>query len=252
MTVGAFYGVVQSIAPLDLAAEGDNCGLLVGRLDRDTRRVLCALDITREVISEAKASGAGVILAHHPLFWQLDALTDTERESELALELCEAGIAAVCMHTNLDKAAGGVNDALAAVFLGGQTEVLEGGFCRAGRLPAPMDAARFAALAKERLRCGVVRYHNSGRPVEYLAVGSGSCGSEFAHVLEAGCDTFITGDVKHSLFLDAAHCGVNLFDCGHFATENVVFRHIIPQLERLCPDVQITLSALQTEPFSCL
>ncbi|MDR0248216.1 MAG: Nif3-like dinuclear metal center hexameric protein [Oscillospiraceae bacterium] len=251
MTVGEFYEAVKAFAPPELAAEGDRCGLLVGRKDRPCAAVLCALDITDAVLDEAEGLGAQVILAHHPLFWQLTEITQSSREGHTALRLCESGIAAICMHTNLDKARGGVNDSLAAFFLAEPYEVIGGGFCRAGRVARPMPMPAFAAEAKQKLGSGAVRYHDSGRQVRYLAVGSGNCASELPYVLETGCDTFLTGDIKHSVFLDAAYHGINLIDCGHYATEVVVFERLAPALGAICGDVRLHISKAQAEPYLC-
>ena len=55
------------LAPRELARSWDNVGLLVGRPDREVRRVLVALDITEAVAEEAEAQGADLIVSHHPV-----------------------------------------------------------------------------------------------------------------------------------------------------------------------------------------
>lgn len=64
-----------------------------------------------------------------------------------------------------------------------------------------------------------------------VAVGGGSCGSEIDAVLAAGCDTFVTADLKYNQFEEAKYRGLNLIDAGHFETENPVCE----VLERILP-----------------
>ena len=42
----------------------------------------------------------------------------------------------------------------------------------------------------------------------FVAVGGGSCGSMLEETVRAGCDAFITADVKHDVFLRAAELGI--------------------------------------------
>ena len=101
-------------APVELKMGFDNVGHLAGRGDREARRVLVTLDITDAVIAEAKALGAELIVSHHPLTFEgLKAVTEADMTGRKFLAIIEAGMSAICMHTNLDAATGGVNDALA-------------------------------------------------------------------------------------------------------------------------------------------
>ena len=106
-------------APRELAAGWDNVGLLVGDPDREVTRILVALDVTRAVADEAARLGAELIVAHHPVMnvrWheqQMQTLRDDTRLGGLLTALVRGNLSAICMHTNLDAAEGGVNDCLA-------------------------------------------------------------------------------------------------------------------------------------------
>ena len=82
--------------------------------------------------------------------------------------------------------------------------------------------AAFAAFVKRVLSCPGVRFSDAGKPVRKVAVGGGSCGSEIGDVIAAGCDTFVTADLKYNHFEEAKYCGLNLIDAGHFETENPI------------------------------
>ena len=111
-TVQQLYEAMQRIAPLELAEHWDNPGLLVDCGGKVTR-VLVTLDITPEVVAEAAAKHCEAIVAHHPVIF--DPLKKLGPQ-DVPFQLVRAGISAICMHTNLDAAAGGVNEVLAGIF----------------------------------------------------------------------------------------------------------------------------------------
>ncbi|HZG84673.1 Nif3-like dinuclear metal center hexameric protein [Paenibacillus sp.] len=105
---------MESWAPPSLAEEGDKIGLLVGSMDAKVAKAAVALDVTEEVVDEAIAAGAGLIIAHHPLIYRPLAAVRTDRpDGRLLRKLLLHDIAVFAAHTNLDVAEGGVNDLLA-------------------------------------------------------------------------------------------------------------------------------------------
>ena len=168
-TVKQLYDLLDRKAPFRTQMDFDNAGFLVGRGDRTVTRVLVALDITPEVIAEAAEKGCQLILAHHPVIWgKLGQVTDESATGRKVLALIEKGIAAICAHTNLDAAEGGVNTALAQR-LGLENPVpleTDGvdeagrpyGIGRVGSLPGgPLSLADFARKAKENLGLAGIR-----------------------------------------------------------------------------------------------
>ena len=57
-SVQDILNLIQTFAPLETAEDWDNVGLLVGRRDKEVRKVLVALDPFLHVIREAEAWGA--------------------------------------------------------------------------------------------------------------------------------------------------------------------------------------------------
>ena len=208
--------------------------------------ILNSLDITTSVIREAELCGAGLIVSHHPLFFELKSATPENVGGKHLLELLTRGIGAVCMHTNLDAADGGVNDALASALHLREVRAVEPEhILRTGYLEANKTMNAFLAEVKSALKCEGLRYTGSN-PVSRVAVGGGSCGSMLDEVIKAGCDTFVTADVKYDVFLHAAELGINLIDAGHFCTENVVLPVIKAWLVREFPDLNVVLSSHRT------
>ncbi len=252
-TVQDIFDLLDRKAPVASKMDFDNVGLLVGRGGAEVSRVLVALDITDDVIREAAGMGAELIVSHHPLFFGLKSVTDATWEGERALALAENRIAAICMHTNLDAAEGGVNDALMAALGGTVTGVLdpESGIGRIGELPKPMAFSDFLANTKSVLASGGLRYHDGGRPVEHIAVCGGSGGSDVPRAAALGCDTYVTADIKYDQFLLAKHLGLNLIDGDHFCTENVVVPVLRGWLAAGFPGLDVRVSGVhgQTAQF---
>ena len=241
------------MAPMELAMERDNVGFLVGRPDREASKILVALDITENVAEEAVRMGANLIVAHHPVMncaWSpVQSIRNDRLQGRLLLKLIENGIAAICMHTNLDRARGGVNDALAARLGLKDVEKLPGGddILRMGGLPGEMALPAFLQWVKAAINPNGIRFVDGGKPVRRVAVGGGACGDYFRAAAENGCDAFVTSDVSYHEFMDAQAMGLTLVDAGHFPTEDVVCPVLVEYLREKFPGLAVEKSASHRE-----
>ena len=247
-TVREIEAFLYRLAPKETAMEWDNVGCLAGDLDGEVSRVLTALDVTETVVREAIDEGCQLIVAHHPLMncrWHpvQSVRLDTAQGRLLAL-LLRNGVSAICMHTNLDLAPGGVNDCLSAALGLSGVEVLPGsdGFCRCGTLPEPVPLETFAAQVSAALGCAGLRYADGGKPVYRVATGGGSCGEYAEAAVCAGCDTFVTADLKYHGFLDGVADGLNLVDAGHFPTEDLICGKLVTMLSEAFPGLAVQKS----------
>ena len=243
---------VQSLAPLSMKMDWDNVGLLCGRASAPVHRILVALDPFEDVFREAIALEADCIVTHHPLiFSKLGAVTDETAVGRTVMELIRHDICAINAHTNLDCAPGGVNDCLAVLLGLDRTEVIDPqgtdsqgrpwGLLRMGLVP-PQPLEAFLSTVKDTLGTPVLRYSQGCDTVRRVAVGGGACGSELTDAFRAGCDTFVTSDVKYNQFWDARDLGMNLIDAGHFYTENPVCSRLARFLQEKYPDIPVILS----------
>ncbi|WP_337101627.1 Nif3-like dinuclear metal center hexameric protein [Paenibacillus sp. YIM B09110] len=106
--------LMEKLAPKHYAVENDKIGLQLGTLNKAIDKVLIALDVTDEVVDEAIAAGAGLIIAHHAIIYRPLAKLDTSTPAgKLYEKLIKNDIAVYISHTNLDVADGGINDWLA-------------------------------------------------------------------------------------------------------------------------------------------
>jgi dinuclear metal center YbgI/SA1388 family protein len=115
MKIREIAQAVEEIAPLGLAQDWDNVGLLVGDPLKNIKNILLTIDTTQAVVTEAKAQKIDLILAYHPIIWDGLKRVTTDGETAHIYELIKSGISVFCIHTALDVAAGGVNDALADI-----------------------------------------------------------------------------------------------------------------------------------------
>ena len=162
-------------APRELAESWDNVGLLVGDPEAEVRRVLVALDVTPQVVAEAIEKDCQLIAAHHPVMncaWhQVQTVRTDDRQGRVLTELIRHGVAAICMHTNLDAAAGGVNEVLAQKLgLSDLKMLTEEKIGRIGTLKCEIPLVEFTHSVIELLRCNGLRYVDAGRPVHRLSL----------------------------------------------------------------------------------
>lgn len=247
MTVQEILTFLEGFAPVELAEHWDNVGLLCGDRQQPVTAVLCALDVTEQVIEEAAARGAELVVAHHPaIFTSVSRVTTDDVTGRVLRAAIKHDIAIICMHTNADSTWGGVNDTLAsALFLTGVVN-MEGGdnrmLGRVGDLPREMRPREFAAYVKECLRAGGVRFCDGGKPIHRVAVGGGACGKMMDDAKAKGADAFVIGDCSYDLMQRAQSIGLTLVDAGHFPTENPIAAVFAEQIVGAFPQLRTMVS----------
>lgn len=262
-TVRQIYHALNSRAPFSLQENWDNSGLLVGDPKTPVEKVLLALDITDQVIAEADDLGVQLIVSHHPLIFnpiKRMTLAPDDLVGRKLWHLARQNTAAICCHTNLDAVEGGVNTVLAQKLgLTGLGQLAQEGTDEQGRpygigrvgvLPYPLPLKDFLTLVQERLAPHSLRYADGGKPVCRVAVGGGACGSMMLDALRAGCDTFVTSDLKYNHFLDAVELGLTVVDAGHFPTENLVLPVLHDWLKTDFPGLEVIISQAHHEVLS--
>lgn len=136
-TLSEVVALLEQLAPLHLAEEWDNVGLLAVPTLATTRpieRAFLCIDLSESVLNEALERGADFLIAYHPpIFRGLKRLRATSSEERVLLRAVEAGLAIYSPHTALDAAALGVNDWLAQAFGPGHSAPL---------VPQPARAAQ--------------------------------------------------------------------------------------------------------------
>ena len=242
---------LETVAPSYMKEDWDNVGLNCGRMSKEVKTILMALDPFEEVCKEAKDVGADLLVTHHALIWEPGFITEATAQGRNTLFLMENGIPCINAHTNLDCAPGGVNDTLAAVLglknvhvicpKGKDEEGREYGLLRQGEV-SEQSLDVFLGHVKDHLGCKGLKFVDGGKKVKNVAVGGGACASELMDAYRAGCDTFVTSDAKYNHFWDAKDLGMNLIDAGHFHTENPVVAVLAAKLQAAFPEIKVLIS----------
>ncbi len=235
---------LRSIAPEETAESWDHVGLLVGREDKEVQVVMTALDATEDVISQAIAAGADLLVTHHPmLFRPVDRVVWEELAGRKIIRMIRADLSYFAMHTNCDscvmaeEAAGklGLTD---CVMLEESPapgpDGMPAGIGRAGLLPEEMSLRELCLRVKEAFDIDVVRL--IGDPevrVRRAAISTGSGKSMVSRARAAGAEVLISGDLDHHCVIDAADEGMYLIDAGHFGTERFVAYTLAEELRKL-------------------
>lgn len=155
LCVKDFYDYFNTIAPFDRQESWDNSGLLVGDPKQRVDTVAVALDMTPEAVQMAREAGVQLFISHHPVIFHAQKQFLAQEPAYL---LAQAGMSAVCAHTSLDVAQGGVNDVLAEKLGLSAVEAVpaqEGApLLRIGSVE-PMDAQALAGSVSRRLHAAV-------------------------------------------------------------------------------------------------
>ena len=115
----------------------------------------------------------------------------------------------------------------------------------------PTTAKALAELCEDTLGPGV-RYVEAGRPVLRLAEVSGAGGSYWKEALDLGADCLVTGEANHHAACDARRLGMGLVAAGHWATERPIAGVLAKRLKEAFPEIPVTVSRADTDPFTYL
>ena len=221
-----FYKKFEEKAPRELSAVWDNDGVMCHvPHDSDVKRVLVALDPTADAIEYAVENGFDVLVSHHPLIFKgLKNLAGDDVVSQRAIKAMTSGVSVISLHTRLDAAEGGVNDALMdAVGIHVTGTFGDSEAPTLGRLgeTEELDVMELAARVRDALGCDSVRVTGKGNVRRVAAVGGD--GKDFIiPAMKAGADVLITGDAGYNAAEAAAEMGFAVIEAGHFHTEHPV------------------------------
>jgi dinuclear metal center YbgI/SA1388 family protein len=251
---------LEDWAPQSTKLEYDNVGLLVGNEDHEVSTVLACLDVTPEVVDEAVALKADLVVAHHPLiFRKLSRITSSDATGSLIFRLIKNDINLIAAHTNLDAAPGGVSFVLAdrlglidVHFLKADEEPVrngsrESGFGAIGMLPEPMEAPAFLNRVAESLGSSGLRFSGSPSRVGKVAVcgGAGAFLAEEARI--QGADAYVTADLKYHEFFAGSESFL-LVDAGHYESEVPVVKALCDRLGDRFPGLEVHRTGVNTNP----
>ena len=217
--------VIEDFAPRSLQESYDNAGLQVVDPEMDVSAALLCLDVTEDIMKEAKKRQCNMIVTHHPLLFkglkEVTGRTSTER---------------IVIDRVLEPREGKPEAGLGVV----------------GDI-TPTPKLEFLRRVKETFSVRALRYSAQSPQIviRRVAVCGGAGASLIGEAIKAGADVYVTGDVKYHDF--TAHgLEILIADIGHYESElcsTKIFSRIIR--ERY-PDFVTYFSESESNPVKYL
>ena len=230
--------------PVENALEYDNPGLIAGDPDRTVTGCIVSLDCTTKAIEAAKKNGFNLIITHHPLiFGGIDTVTTETSTGKLLLQLIKSDIACFASHTNLDLTDEFGNLAIAEAIGVNDAVHLDGSVCGVV-FECDENVRSLAKRVAEGLKTsGVITINDPTNKVSKVFVQGGSFDEDsIPAIVAAGCDTVISGEIKHHVTVMLEELGVNSIIAGHSATEQVYLPKIAKMLEEEFPQIKFIVN----------
>ncbi len=125
------------------------------------------------------------------------------------------------------------------------------GLGRMGTLPEPLSLDQVLAKVKRATGAGAVGLVGPAkRQVRTAAVCAGSCGKLLNQVIAAGCDLYLTGELKHHQAVAARESGLTCLCLSHTVSERFALKKLVKALQKTIPDATIVLSRVDADPFT--
>lgn len=248
---------MEAFAPSKLKEDFDNVGLMVGDMNREVKKVLLALDCTKEVIDEAIENKCEMIITHHPLiFRKPNRIVKGDLLGDKIIKLIENKISVYSSHTNLDAIKDGINDKVVNILGFKKSKIIDksiledSGIGRIVYLEEPIKTKDLINNIKEKLNIDMLTGHISNEYVSNIAIINGSGSSYFNKAYEMGADCIITGDTSYHFVSDYKELGVTILDAGHFGTEWLAFLSAMENIKENIKDVEFVKSIKTSNPYS--
>lgn len=218
---------IEEFAPRRLQEDYDNTGLQVGDPEMSVSAALLCLDVTEDILNEAKKRECNLIISHHPLLFSvLKAVTGQNAIQRIVIRAIRENIAIYSAHTNLDSAWNGVSHEIAHSLGLKEIEILEpnnaetnAGLGVIGNI-SPMPKIEFLRTLKKLFNVKSLRYSAQSPQlvVRRIAICGGAGASLITAAKNANADVIVTGDVKYHDFTTHA-LDILIADIGHYESE---------------------------------
>ena len=247
MKVKDIINIIEEFAPLGIQEKWDNSGLCIGSPEDEVTSVLMGLDCTPELVDEAIACGADMIVTHHPLIFSgLKKISSDDLVGAAVIKAIKAGISIYAAHTNADNVIAGVSGAMAAKLGLENVTILdedgEGtGLGVVGDLPTPMTSQEAVDFVKARFNLKAMR---TSKPIDgkisRIAMCGGSGGSLIGTAKAAGAQLYISGDISYHNFFTSE--GFMIMDIGHYESEIEIVGILFSLIKKKIPTFAVRIT----------
>ena len=247
MKVKDIIAAIENFAPLSLQEEWDNSGLCIGSEEDEVTSVIVGLDCTPELVDEAIACGADMIVTHHPLIFSgLKRISPDDFVGKMVMKVVKAGISVYAAHTTADKVADGVSGAMAVRLGLEDVQILDEdgdgtGLGVVGNLPQPMTAQEMVELVRTRFALETVR---TSRPLDSMITRVAMCGGSGSSLIGAakasGAQLYISGDISYHNFFTQDE--FMIMDIGHYESEIEIVDILFSLIKKKFPTFAVRIT----------
>lgn len=260
MKVKDISDIIEAFAPKAYQESYDNAGLQVGDPGMEVSAVMLCLDVTEDVLREAKSRECNLIVSHHPLLFKgLKSITGENPTQRIVVEAIKDNIAIYSAHTNLDSVWDGVSHEMARRLSIRDIEVLDPnsqdprvGLGVVGNIK-PLPKIEFLRKVKDTFKVSALKYSalSPGVVVRRVAVCGGSGASLIPRAIKADADIIVTGDVKYHDFTSFGS-DIIIADIGHFESELCAREILARVIRESCREMPVYFSETETNPVKIL
>jgi len=229
--------------PKKLQEVWDRCGLQIGKIPSEVKKIMVCLDYDTEMCMRAKELKPDLIISHHPFIFgtRMAILNSDENKMEVAKVTEEELHSCVySFHTCFDNANPGMNDTLAKKL--GLEEVYTPQACltmRIGTLPNEMTVDEFKDYALEKLNVSYgLLVQGNNRPIHKVGIIGGGASRDYTVAIDEGCDIYISGDMAHHTRREIIERRFNYLDVPH-EVERVFMEHVKRDLNEIDPEIEV-------------
>ena len=242
--------------PLDSAVDYDQpkLGFVIGDEAREVTKVMLTLDLTWEVLMDALSNGCNLIITHHPfIYYPTHKIVLDNEKSRIIEILMKRDINVFSMHTNLDVGFHGIDDVWANVLgLSNVTgENVKGSFLRVGEIEATKFSDFYKFVIEQFDVNGARVVGDDDKIIKRVGLCSGAGGSEndVIDAINAGCDCYISGEIKLQAAQRAKYDGLCLIEVNH-GVEKIVFYSLAKEMENDLGLVdRVIVTKVNTDPL---
>ena len=205
---------LEKVAPVNLAEEWDNVGLLIGDKKNEVSGILISLDCDESSVDFAIKNNLNLIITHHPVIFK--CLKKINESNKSIIKLIQNNISVYSAHTNFDNCSRSMNNYIADKLGAFNIIKAQNGIIFSIKTTLLKD---FAFKIKEIISEDILKIKGDFRKnvsTVYLCTGSGMSAESFVHAEEV-CDVFVTSEIKHNYWIEATKLA--LIEFSHFSSE---------------------------------
>ena len=257
MKLKEIINLIEKWAPLELAEDFDNVGLILGDENVEVKKALITLDTLENVVDEAVENKCDLIISFHPIIFDgLKKITNQTYVERVVSKAIKNNINIYAIHTNLDNHPKGVNFQISKYLNLNNTKILipkidcKGGMGMIGELHKPALEKEFLNYVKGIMKTSLIKHSTFlNKKIKKVAVLGGSGSFAIEEAIKAGADCFITADLKYHDYFRAEN-KILLLDIGHYESEQYTKELILNFLRKKIPKFACVISKSNTNPVN--